>query len=144
MIFKILLKNWKGILWAIFWLLFIFLVLFLGYTAYKNTWKKIAFAHKEVKVLVISAKSDSLELEAFYKSDALQKATIFDDSLNYYSKELDYQLLTKKLTSRAVYAEKLLSEFEESGACQYQVEKVTGSWPNKKRSLVWETRPCED
>jgi hypothetical protein len=140
MILKILLKNWK----AIFWALFIFLVLFLGYTAYKNIWRKIAFAHKDVKVLVLTAKSDSLELEAFYKSDALQKSRINDDSLNYYSKEFDYQLLAKKLTSRAVYAERLLSEFEESGACQYQVEKVTGNWPNKKRSLVWETRPCKD
>jgi hypothetical protein len=140
MILKILLKNWK----AIFWVLFFWLVSFLGYTAYKKTWRKIAFAHKDVKVLVLTAKSDSLELEALYKSDALQKSRINDDSLNYYSKEIDYQLLAKKLTSRAVYAEKLLSEFEGSGACQYQVEKVTGNWPNKKRSLVWETRPCED
>ena len=106
LIFSILGKNWK----VLCWVAAIALSISLGYSAYKKTWRKIAFAHKEVKALVIKAKSDSLELETLYKSDDLQKARINDDSLNYYSKELEYQLLTKKLLNRAVYAERITKE----------------------------------
>jgi hypothetical protein len=122
-----LLKNWR----VLFWVLFISLIFTLGYNAYKNTYKKIAFAHPKVKELVSKVIAQEIQIE-----------DCKGDSLRYYKDIIQHQINGKELLNRATYAEQLLAQYKGRGACQYPEDSIVGNWPNRQKFTVWRTRPC--
>jgi hypothetical protein len=129
-----MLKNWRGL----FWVLFISLIFLLGYNAYKNTYRKIAFSHPKVKELV----SKGIKLDSLVIAQEIQLEARKDDSLRYYKDIIQHQINGKELLNRATYAEGLLSQYKGQGACRYQEDSIVGNWPNRQKFTVWRTKPC--
>lgn len=139
----------KALKWGWWALIGIALLVFL-YFGFMSTWKKVAFAHKEVKELVSDQKVHDInvatlekEIEVLNIDFKAMLATNKSDSVNYSTNTIQLQENAKKLLNRAVYAEKLVKEKEKlienynNGGCWVITEK----WNGKTKSKEW-VSPC--
>jgi hypothetical protein len=121
------------------------------YFSFIKIWKMAAFAHPNVKALVISSeKCDSLvrvqdmQLTVFNDEVNGYYLQIINDSIRHYKDIATHQINSKELLRRNRALEGIMSQYVSQGPCRYKEDSLAGNWPNRQKFIVWKTRPCDN